>query len=264
MAPKAAPTSKRVKEHASYELLYHGGIPGRGEFVRLAFEAAGVAYEDVGNTDRSNEVYEPCTQKCLGTDGNPPCFAPPMLRVPMAGKDGNALIISQTANILNYLGEKLDLEGDDEQDKYHIAAIAMTALDLNNEVHDTHHPVAMGEYYEKQKDEALRRSIDFRDNRLPKYLSYFERLLKANEDGEGKYLIGDSLSYADTTVWQVVDGLNFAFPAEMEARSKENPGVFKFWEQIKEEKGIKEYLASERRLKYSMGIFRYYEELDRQ
>ena len=31
-----------------YELLYWPGIQGRGEFVRLAFEDAGVPYEDVG------------------------------------------------------------------------------------------------------------------------------------------------------------------------------------------------------------------------
>jgi hypothetical protein len=36
--------------------------------------------------------------------------------------------------------------------------------------HDSH-PVAVGAYYDDQKTEAHRRSIDFRKSRLPKFLS---------------------------------------------------------------------------------------------
>lgn len=153
-----------------------------------------------------------------------------------------------------------------EADAWHVNQLALTALDLSNEAHDTHHPVAVMKYYEEQKDEALKKSQDFRDNRVPKFLSYFERTLQGNKaEGNGQYLVGDKLTYADTTLWQVVDGLMFAFPKEMEARSKEFPMVFgTFYPKFKEEEGIKEYLSSERRLKYSMGIFRYYKELDRQ
>jgi len=58
-----------------------------------------------------------------------------------------------------------------------------------------------------QKEESLRKAKDFRENRIPKYFSYFERVLKGNEAvGKGKYLVGDKLTYADTTFWQVVDG----------------------------------------------------------
>jgi glutathione S-transferase len=38
----------------------------------------------------------------------------------------------------------------------------------------------------------------------------------------------------------------------------------KFYPGIKEEKGLKEYMASGRRLEFSMGLFRNYPELDRQ
>lgn len=117
-----------------------------------------------------------------------------------------------------------------------------------------------------QKDESLRKATDFRENRIPKYFSYFERTLKHNESqGHGKYLVGSKLTYADTTWWQVMDGLHFAFPREMEARRKDYPLLFeKFYPGIKEEKGIKEYLDSDRRLQYSMGLYRHYPELDRQ
>jgi glutathione S-transferase len=41
-----------TKTHPQYELLYWPGIPGRGEFIRLAFEAAGVSYKDVSNASK--------------------------------------------------------------------------------------------------------------------------------------------------------------------------------------------------------------------
>jgi glutathione S-transferase len=59
--------------------------------------------------------------------------------------------------------------------------------------------------------------------------------------------------------------LYFAFPKELAARESEFPLIFSiFYPSFKEEKGIKEYLSSERRLAYSNGIFRHYPELDRQ
>lgn len=123
-------------------------------------------------------------------------------------------------------------------------------------------------YYEDQKDEALKKAEDVRTNRFPKFFSYFERVLahnKANGNGQGKYLVGEKLTYADTTVWQVLDGCFFAFPNEMKARKKDFPGLLQgFYENVKEENGLKEYLASERRLPYSEGVFRHYPELDRQ
>lgn len=41
--------TKKARTQPPYELLYWPGIPGRGEFIRLAFEAAGVSYKDVAN-----------------------------------------------------------------------------------------------------------------------------------------------------------------------------------------------------------------------
>jgi len=118
-------------------LLYHSGTPGRGEFVRLALEAAGEPYSDQANESRSGarEVYSKIDQKSTGDeDGNPPNFAPPMLKIPGAGKNGKALVISQTPNILLYLGSELGLASGDDVDKYHVHQLALTALDLCNEV----------------------------------------------------------------------------------------------------------------------------------
>lgn len=203
------PSSKRQKTDPAYTLLYHAGIPGRGEYIRLAFEAAGVPYSDPANESEagSKEVYTACSPSSTGSEGNPPPFSPPMLKVPYAGKNGRTLLISQTPNILLYLGEKLHLAGDDEVERLFVNGLALTALDLSNEAHDTHHPVASTLYYEDQRSEAVRKSGDFRGNRIPKFFGYFERVLRGNEElGGGRYLVGGRLSYADTTLWQVLDG----------------------------------------------------------
>ncbi|GME25231.1 Glutathione S-transferase [Neofusicoccum parvum] len=266
----SAPEAKRQRTQPTYELLYHPGIPGRGEYIRLVLEASGAAYVDTAK-EKGKEGYNSVLAVIDGSstgdnDGNPPVFAPPALRVPGAGKDGKALLIHQTPNIITYLAPKVGLAPPDEPDVLHANQLMLTALDVSNETHDTHHPVAVSLYYEDQKDEAKKRAKDFRETRIPKYFSYFERTLKGNEElGKGKYLVGDKLSYADTTWWQVVDGLLFAFPKELEARKEEFPLIFeKFYPGVKGEKGLKEYLASDRRLKYSLGLYRHYPELDRE
>jgi glutathione S-transferase len=195
--------------HPKYTLLYHGGIPGRGEFVRLAFEAAGVPYDDPGNAtpSRAKEVYAACAPHSTGKGGNPPAFAPPMLKVDGDGDGGNALLLSQAPNILLYLGPKLGLAGERPVDCFYVNELALTALDLNNGCHDTHHPISVMKYYEDQKDEALLRAADFRAHRIPKFFGYFERVLKGNEsEGHGKYMVGAKLTYADLTFWHVLDG----------------------------------------------------------
>lgn len=260
--------SKKQRTLPTYELLYHPGIPGRGEFIRLMLEATGTPYTDIANSQKEGytTVQKICTTKAPESEnGNPPIFSPPALRIPGAGKNGQSLLIAQTPNIMLYLGSKIDLVPDNEAGKFYVNQLALTALDLNNEIHDSHHPLAVMKYYEEQKEAALEKAKDVRENRIPKFLSYFERQLRWNrEAGKGRYLVGEGLTYADTTVWQVLDGLQFAFPKEMEARKKEFGELFSFYESVKEEKGLKEYLASKRRLPYSMGIFRYYPELDRQ
>ena len=212
-------------------------------------------------------VYSLISQESTGdSDGNPPVFAPPALRVPGEGKDGKPLVIYQTPSILSYLGDKLGLAGDDEAEKAWVLSHTLTALDLNNEAHDTHHPVAVSDYYENQKEESLKKAKEFRENRIPKFFGFFERVLKGNQDkGKGKYLVGDSLSLADLTLWHVLSGLEFAFPQELKARKGEYELLFgTFHESVKEQSRLKEYLASDRRKPFSMGIFRHYPELDRQ
>ncbi|KAF5620496.1 glutathione S-transferase [Fusarium sp. NRRL 52700] len=276
------PDPKRVKtdDDAPYELIYWPVIPGRGEFVRLVFEEAGVPYSDVAqNVDKGMEAVKSLTSTDnIGDEHNPPALAPPAL------KHGH-LLISQTPNILLYVAPRVGLAPKEGNGVYHLNEIVLTILDgLVNELHDTHHPIAISLYYEDQKDESKKKSEYFIKERLPKYFKYMQRVLDAKTSGEGPWLYGDSLTYADLVLFQVsdtyttsikvsfesltthqaVDGTKFAFPKSTEALNKsgEYDGVFRLYNAVKERPNIRKYLQSDRRRKYSEGIWRYYPELE--
>ncbi|RVX74415.1 hypothetical protein B0A52_01541 [Exophiala mesophila] len=259
-------SSKRQKtgDDQPYELIYWPTLPGRGEHIRLAFEASGTPYSDISNESKEgiNVVLEQISDKNLGDDNGPPPLAPPILR------HGSNVLISQTPNILLYLGPKLGLTPDTDNDPvgaYHVNALTLTALDgLSNEAHDTHHPIATGDYYEDQKPEALKKARDYRTNRLPKFLGYFQRVLEGPASKGGEYLYGGQLTYADLVLFQTVDGVIFAFPKCLAAlrSSGKFDKVFAHYERVKAHEKIKAYLESDRRMKYGNGIYRHYPELD--
>lgn len=257
----ATRASKRQKQDP-YELVYWPTLPGRGEHIRLAFEEAGVPYSDTAHIDHGvNQVLAQISDKNTGDDHSPPSFAPPIL------KHGD-LTISQTPNILLYLGPHLNLVPDTTTDPngiYIVNQLTLTALDgLSNEPHDVHHPIAVSEYYEDQKAEALRRAADYRTTRLPKFLGYFERVLSGPASQGGKYLYGGALTYADLVLFQTLDGVSYAFPRRVKTLRDggEYDKVWALYERVKGRDKIKAYLDSERRQKYGMGIWRHYPELD--
>ncbi len=192
-----------------YELYYWPNIQGRGEYVRLALEEAGAGYADVAR--RGNGMAAMMRMMEAGK-GTPP-FAPPFLK---AGK----LVIGQTANILLYLGSRHGLAPKAEAGKLWVHQLQLTISDLVLEVHDTHHPLGPSLYYEDQKAPAKKRSEEFWKERVPKYLGYFEGLLEANG---GTYITGRRLTYVDLSLFQIVEGLRYAFPKRMKAFEQEIP-----------------------------------------
>jgi glutathione S-transferase len=233
-----------------YELLYWPTIQGRGEFVRLALEEAGADYVDVA---RSGKKGMAAMMGCLeNRDANHPPFAPPFLK---AGK----MVIAQTSNILMFLGDRHGLAPKSDTGRFWAMQLQLTLADLVQEVHDTHHPVASGLYYEDQKVEARRRADDFRKNRATKFLGYFEAILKEHSG----HLAGAPVSYPDLSLFQVVEGLQYAFPKTMKRLEQDLPETVKLRNRIAARPRIAAYLASERRIPFNNdGIFRRYPELD--
>jgi glutathione S-transferase len=232
-----------------YELYYWPSIQGRGEYVRLALEDAGANYADVARSDRGMAAM---TGMMEARGGMPP-FAPPFLK---AGQ----LVIGQTANILLYLGSRHGLAPKAEAGRLWVHQLQLTVADFVLEVHDTHHPLGPSLYYEDQRAPAKKRTDEFWKQRVPKYLGYFERLLKNNG---GSYLTGRRLTYADLSLFQIVEGLRYAFPKRMKAFERRIPGLVDLHDRVAVRPNIKPYLASDRRIAFNEdGIFRRYKALD--
>ena len=239
----------------TYELYYWDGIQGRGEFVRLALEEAGADYVDMTRESGPGRGTGAMMNLMKSKAEAHIPFAPPFLR------DGD-LIISHVANILLYLGPKLGLAPKDEKLRYVTNGLQLTITDFVAEVHDTHHPIATSLYYEDQKDEAKARSVAFIKDRIPKFLGYFERVLEQNPAGP-KHIVGDELTYVDLSLFQIIEGLRYAFPKAMRSVSTDYPLLVGLHDRVKERKNITAYLASPRRLAFNEdGIFRHYPELD--
>jgi glutathione S-transferase len=232
-----------------YELFYWPTIQGRGEFVRLALEEAGAAYVDVARAPGGMARM----LAAMDRPGHPP-FAPPFLK---AGE----LLIGQVANILLYLGQQHGLAPADDAGRLWVNQLQLTIADLVTEAHDTHHPIATSLYYEDQRPEARRRAADFIETRIPKFFDWFEGILARPEPKD--YLLGATLTYADLSLFQVVEGLRYAFPAALARIDAAYPLLGALHDRVAARPRIAAYLASERRLPFSVeGVFRHYPELD--
>ncbi|HET9388473.1 MAG TPA: glutathione S-transferase family protein [Steroidobacteraceae bacterium] len=237
-----------------YKLYYWPSIQGRGEFVRLALEAVGAIYLDVARLPGKGFGIPALMRLMDARRVARAPFAPPFLQ---AGPH----LIGQTANILLFLGARHGLAPRDEAGRLWTHQLQLTIADFVAEAHDTHHPVAAGLYYEDQKSEARRRAEDFRQSRLPKYLGYFESVLSRNK--RGPYLMGARLTYADLSLFQLVVGLDYAFPQAMASAARHYKRVLKLSRAVQERPRIAAYLASDRRIAFNQeGIFRHYAELD--
>jgi len=233
-----------------YQLFYWPGIQGRGEFVRLALEHAAAPYDDVargkGGMDRMLAMMKG------GRDKRPP-FAPPFLKA-------GSRVIAQSANILFYLGPRLKLAPRAEADRLWLHQLQLTVTDFVKEIHDTHHPLGGELYYEDAKPEAKRFTENFLAERAPKYLGYFETVLKKSG---GPYALGRKVSYVDLSLFQLIEGLRYAFPKAMARIERKTPAVVGVHDRVAKRPRIKAYLASPRRIAFNEnGIFRYYPELD--
>jgi len=237
-----------------YELYYWPEIPGRGEFVRLVLEDAGAPYVDVARRPRrEGGGVEAVVAFYGGQSAGHPVFAPPVL------KQGE-LVLAQTAAICHFLGRRHGLAPRDEAGELHALELQLTIADLVGEVHDTHHPISSALYYADQKAEAKRRAAHFVDARLPRFLAYFERVVRHNGNG---VLAGSDVSHPDLSLFQVLEGLAYAFPNALARASAATPGVLALRERVRARPRIAAYLASERRMPFNQdGIFRRYPELD--
>jgi glutathione S-transferase len=238
-----------------YELYYQPSIQGRGEFIRLTLEDAGADYIDVA---RDPSFGRPGIMKFLEDPSlERPPFAPPFLKA-------DKLLISQTANILQFLGPRLGLVPESEESRLWAHQLQLTIADWLYETGQTHHPIANVLYYEEQRDEAKKRAANFTANRIPKFLGYFERIRKLSAEG-GDFVFGKEVSYVDLSLFQMIEGSRYAFPRTMAQLEPQHPRLVTLHDRIKVRPRIAAYLSTPRRLPFNeQGIFRHYPELEEQ
>ncbi|MBB5866291.1 glutathione S-transferase [Xanthomonas sp. 3058] len=231
-----------------YNLYYWTGLQGRGEFVRLALEDAGANYTDVARVQGDAVMNGFLEGDQAGTQP----FAPPFL-------EADGMLVAQVAAILHVIAPQMQLVPAPEAQRIQALQLQLTIADLVAEVHDTHHPIASGLYYQDQKAEAAKRAQDLRANRLPKFLGHFEQVLHR---AGGVHVLGTH-SYVDLSLFQLISGLEYMFPKRMATLSTDLPGLKALQQRVAERPRIAAYLASERRVAFNTnGIFRHYPELD--
>ncbi|MBV9528419.1 glutathione S-transferase [Sphingomonas sp.] len=230
-----------------YDLWYWPEIPGRGEFVRLALEAGGIAYRDRAREEGSEALVKDMRARL----GERP-FAPPYLLI-------GDHCLAQTANILLYLGDHHGVGLSRPYPRCFAHQLQLTIADIVAEAHNVHHPVAMSAYYHDQKAEAARAAKSFRAERMPKFLGYFEAVLS----DRGPWLAGERWSYVDLSLFQLIEGLRYAFPRRMKALAPTLPLSLALRDRVAKLPELADYLSSERRIPFNQdGIFRHYPELD--
>ena len=219
-----------------YELYYWPGIQGRGEIPRLVLEDAGAEYVDVAREPGGMQRM----QRVLA--GDEPAllpFAPPFLH---AGR----VWLAQSALISSFLGEQLGLAPTTEQAQLAARTIMLTIADFIDEIHDTHHPIAVDQYYDDQKDAARHRAANFRTARLPKFLRYLERNI---ERSGHDVLVGKSITYVDLAAFEITVGLEYAFPRAL--AKQRVPRLRALRERVSKRPRLAAYLASDRRMPFS-------------
>jgi glutathione S-transferase len=231
------------------ELYYWPGIQGRGEFVRLLLEDAGTAYTDVA---RERGGMERMRRFLDGKEPGLRPFAPPFVVV-------DDFVVGQTAEILSFLARLVGLVPDDDAARLAAHQVQLTIADVVVEAHDVHHPIAPSLYYDDQKPESLRRSVHFRQERMPKYLGWLEDVSARG----GGHPVGGVHTYVDLSIFQLVEGLRYAFPSAMEALEPTLPTLVAIRDRVAARPSVAAYLASSRRIPFNTkGIFRHYPELD--
>mmetsp|Transcript_10248 Transcript_10248/g.19104 ORF Transcript_10248/g.19104 Transcript_10248/m.19104 type:complete len:249 (-) Transcript_10248:275-1021(-) len=212
---------------------------GRGEFVRLMFELAGVSYTDYGVTkDGMPKVVE-----FLRGGGNVdfPVFAPPAIK-------RGYFVLSQTPAIVKFLGKEFGFYPQNSLDEAHADSLNAMVTDFVAEGRLVFHSKTFTGSYSSQVEEVKPTIAWFENERLGKFMSYLESVneynAKSNPQG---YFIGASLTYVDIAVFHALCAAESQFPERYAQLSQSLPHLVAFKDKIASIPNIAAYLASDRR-----------------
>ncbi|XP_066927120.1 glutathione S-transferase-like [Clytia hemisphaerica] len=219
-----------------WQLIYWPGFCGRGEFVRLVFEEAGIKYVENNDAEYIYKYFK-CHENEM--DGFP-MLSPPIIKDRKTGFQ-----LCQTPVICKYLGKRYGLYPDNEADEFHADQVNATIHDYIGEGRLSFHGISPNETYEIQKEESKPYIARFEKERIPRYMNHFELLLKHNDGGNG-YLFGSKLTYVDLGLYHILRATEFQFPQSWTNILPTIPLLKAFKERIENRPNIKSYLNSDR------------------
>jgi len=186
-----------------YQLYYWPMIQGRGEYVRLALEDAGAAYTDVA---RGKAGMGPMMKMMEAHKGTPP-FAPPFL---VAGKLVNRADRQHPA--LSRCAPRPGAEGGGGE----TLAAPATAHHHRSRARGARHPssawaVALLRGPEGGGEKAYRGILGLAGAKI-------SRLFRGSGAGQWRRICHRRrVTYVDLSLFQIVEGLRYAFPKRMAA-----------------------------------------------
>lgn len=245
---------------AEFVILYHGpcSFKGRAEFPRCMLEDAGVDYS------QSNEgMYGPNgTMDAFRGSGDAvkasddavfPTFFPPALwHRPEGG--GQEVCINQVGAIVVYLGEVLGYSPASAAERARADAITQNALDYISAGRLSFHPVKGTMSYNDQKEEGDKASAEWLAGRAGVFLQHFEKVLKRNDAPTSPVAGGAAVTYADFTLYHVLDATKSQFNNEKYGMFWDNldaPALKAFYGNMCERPNLKAYRSSGRFVPYA-------------
>lgn len=251
----------------TWTLLYHGGeFKGRGEFVRLILEDAGVTY-----SESADNLYGPegfcdafrasgSSEKGLSEgaadnvalDNAPfPTMFPPVLHYkPGPGEAATSeVFINQVPAILRYCAARLGYLPRGAAATAKADQITLNANDFVAEGRSCFHPLDNKKSYADQKEAADEASRKFADARLPVWLGHFEKVAKRLRPDSDGPLLGTA-TYADFALFHALDAAEAQFDGERfgEAWTKAEIPTLKKWKTwMSCRPKLADYLGSDRR-----------------
>lgn len=203
---------------------------GRGEYLRVIFEEAGVEYEDV-----SAGLQEYFWDRL---DLQPyPVLAPPVIRK-------GHFVLSQTSVCAKHLAIDFGLYPSDPADASHADQIVASVHEFVAEGRMAFHPVQNTMSYNDQKEEAKPYIEAFQRDRMPRYMVFFERLLSANA-ARGEFFVGSSLTHVDLQVMVMLQVTRHQFSEAW--LTTDAPLLKAFLARMEVRPSMQRYLTSDRR-----------------
>ncbi|XP_071082971.1 glutathione S-transferase 1-like [Haliotis cracherodii] len=161
----------------SYKLKYFES-KGRAEMCRLLFAMAGQEYEDIRY---SQETW-------AAEKNNTPFGQLPVLEI-----DGQQY--GQSIAIINFLAREFGLHGQTNLEQLQVDQVMGIVQDIYTHL--------LKLFFEKDKAKQVAIHEENNKTHYPKYLGFFEAILKKNG---GEFYVGQKISLADIAVFDTLDG----------------------------------------------------------